>query len=143
MPESRSPEPRHDIDSLRLAATARRALDRATDYAPSVAQALERTSLLLRSGRTNDANRLFSFVTDALAVLLYTSEAVKSHLHGEEASELGALSDELCPWLGQIEQAQLASDWLRLADYLEYEVKPVLDRWGERARAHRARETRA
>ncbi len=30
------------------------------------------------------------------------------------------------PWLDSVADAQQAQDWIRVADYLEYEIAPVL-----------------
>ena len=45
-----------------------------------------------------------------------------------ERRELRALDDELCSVLAQLGQAQVDNDGVRLADLLEYELLPLLDR---------------
>lgn len=116
---------------------ARESLDSSADYAGLVRDALSETAQLLRAGRIEDGNRLFADVLDALNVLVFAVTSAGRVLRAD-AELLHELEPELRPWLEAASDALEQRDWLRLADTLEYELRPRLAEWPERIRSLRA-----
>lgn len=100
-------------------------------YAAALVHSLSQTAGHLRAGRIEAASRLHAEVTDALGVLLFAIAAASAFL-GEAGRELSGLEDELKPWLESLIAAQRERDWLRVADYLEYEVAERVEQWRRR-----------
>jgi ABC-type transporter Mla subunit MlaD len=111
-------------------------LESSSDYAVRLVSALQETAAQLRAGRIEQGNRLYSEVTDALRVLLYALAAAAQVL-GEDAASLEGLEGELQPWLEALVEAQKTWDWLRVADYLEFEVAELVTGWRQRIEAVR------
>jgi hypothetical protein len=103
-------------------------LESSWSYAGEVARALEDTAAHLRAGRIDDGNRLYAEAVDALGVLLYALSAAADTL-GEAAGPIVGLGEELHPWLETLLEAQSQRDWLRVADYVEFEVAARVDAW--------------
>lgn len=103
-------------------------LETSAEYAASLHEALARTAEHLRTGRIEDANRLYAYALDGITVLVFAVEAAAREL-GESAAPLGGLEQALLPWLEALVPAQEERDWVRVADYLEHEIAPLLDGW--------------
>ena len=101
-------------------------LDSAAAYAGEVGKALTETAELMRASRPEVANEQFAEVIDAMSVLFFALDAAARQL-GEEAVGIESIGERIQPWLDQILEAQQTQDWIRVADYLEYEVGPVID----------------
>ncbi|HVP29118.1 MAG TPA: hypothetical protein VMW35_08145 [Myxococcota bacterium] len=106
-------------------------LESASSYAGAVRAGVEEAAAKLREGRVPEANRLLADALDALGVLVFAIEAAGREI-GESARELDGLEEALTPWLDAIVPAHEAADWIRVADVLEYEVAPIVDRWRDR-----------
>ncbi len=106
-------------------------LSSSREYTDRVREALGRTAGLLREGQVEAANQLYADAIDALSVLVYAISTAGQQL-GEEASPLHHIEAEVQPWLGELVDAQSTRDWVRVADYLEYEMEPILADWARR-----------
>jgi hypothetical protein len=106
-------------------------LESSASYAAALVESLSQTAGHLRAGRIEAASRLHAEVTDALGVFLFAVTAASSFL-GEAGEALAGLDDELKPWLETLIEAQRERDWLRVADYLEYEVAERVEQWRRR-----------
>ncbi len=113
------------------AVLARSSLDRSREYADRVRGAVVRTAELFREGRSEDANHLYADALDALTVLVFAITSAGRQL-GSEGEPLHEVEAELNPWLGELLEAQKVRDWVRVADYLEYEIDPILADWNRR-----------
>jgi hypothetical protein len=96
-------------------------LESSGSYAAAIVASLRQTADHLRAGRIEAANRLYAETTDALGVLLFAVSAAARFLE-HEGETIAGLEAELQPWLETLVAAQKERDWLRVADYLEYEV---------------------
>ena len=83
-----------------------------------------------RAGRSESANRLLADVLDSLSVLTGITYSISGVLP-EEAKALAALQSEIHPWLEEMLDAQTGEDPIRIADVLEYEISPRVERWGK------------
>jgi len=118
------------------AAVALDGLASAREYAGRVRAALRRTGELFREGRVEDANHLYADVLDALSVLVFAAVSAGQQL-GERGAPLHDLEAQVRPWLAELLDAQGVHDWVRVADYLEYELDPILADWERRMDAVR------
>lgn len=114
-----------DVQSAPVSEVARQSLASAGEYAERVQDALCHTAELMRSDRPEVANEHFAEAIDGMSVLLFTLQAAAQHL-GPEAQPVEEIGLRVQPWLDALAEAQLAQDWIRVADYLEYEIAPVL-----------------
>ena len=120
-----------EMETRAPAAIALSSLSSSRDYTDRVREAFQRTASLLREGKVEDANQLYADAIDALSVLVYAISTAGQQL-GETAEPLCYVQAEVHPWLDGLLQAQQIRDWVRVADYLEYEVEPILADWGRR-----------
>jgi hypothetical protein len=120
-----------DLETRPPAAIARDGLAHSREYAGRVGEALSTTAELFREGRVEEANHLYADVLDALSVLVYAVDAAGRQL-GDAGSPLDGLQRELRPWLDELLDAQSGRDWVRVADYLEYEMAPLVADWSRR-----------
>lgn len=120
-----------EVETRAPAAIALSSLSSSRDYTDRVRAAFQRTAGLLREGKLEDANQLYVDAIDALSVLVYAIRTAGEQL-GEPAAPLTRVEAEVHPWLNQLLDAQETRDWVRVADYLEYEVEPILADWGRR-----------
>jgi hypothetical protein len=116
------------IESAPPAAIAAASLAGAAEYASRVRPALREIAGLLRTGELESANELFSQAADALSVLLYALASAAHHL-GAVGQPLAAAASAAEPWLAAIVKAQEERDWVRVADYLEFELAPRVEEW--------------
>jgi len=131
--------PCREVDHLELEARsadelARTSLAYAADYCDPVCAAIAETAEHLRAGRSAEGLSLYAQLLDALTVLVETLAAAGAALDAptpflEEAGR------ELQPWLEALLEAQGKDDRLLIADYLEYEIAPVVSGWSRRLRA--------
>lgn len=96
-------------------------------YADRVRLALCETADLMRADRPEVANEHFAEAIDGMSVLFFTLEAASQQL-GAVAEPVQTIGAEIQPWLDAVLKAQEAQDWVRVADYLEYEIAPILER---------------
>jgi hypothetical protein len=108
-------------------------LDSSISYGNKIEAALLDTASRLRAGKIQDANEIFADTIDALNVFLYALGAIGKAL-GEDGDELFGLEEELKPWLDELIEAQLDQDWLRVADFAEFEVVELISEWSRRLR---------
>lgn len=120
-----------EVETRAPSAIALSSLSSSRDYSDRVRAAFQRTAGLLREGRIEDANELYVDAIDALTVLVYAIHTAGQQL-GERAERLHGVQEEVQPWLGELLDAQQTRDWVRVADYLEYEMEPILADWGRR-----------
>lgn len=114
-------------------------LESASSYAGALREGVEEAALKLREGRVPEANRMLADALDALGVLVFAVDAARREI-GESCRELDGLEQALTPWLDAIVPAHESADWIRVADLLEYEVAPIVERWRERLSAAHAAE---
>lgn len=113
------------IESVPLREVALDSLESAGGYALQVRDALQEVAGGMREGRADEVDATWKAATDALHVLAFTLEAAAGAL-GERADTLRRFGRDLEPWVEGVIEAQARSDWIRLADLLEYEVAPRL-----------------
>lgn len=116
---------RVEVETAPVREVARKSLVSAGEYAERVQEALCHTAELLRSERPEVANEYFAEAIDGMSVLLFTLQAAAEQL-GPVARSVEEIGTRVQPWLDALAEAQLAQDWIRMADYLEYEIAPVL-----------------
>lgn len=124
---------RVEIETRPAREIAAESLESSAEYVGALEGSLQQVADLLRAGRTEDANQLFATALDGFSVLLYALSAARTWLPAV-AADLGDLEGEVHPWLEAVADAQEERDWLRVADYLEYELRPRLVGWAERIR---------
>jgi len=113
------------------------ALESAAEYARRVVEALARTATLLRDGHLERAGALCRDCLDALAVLTAAVRDSGAALGGV-AAPLASLEPELATPLAAMEGCFATSDWVGLADCIEYEVAARVALWPDRIGAVRA-----
>lgn len=115
-------------------------LDSASSYAGAVRKGLEGVAARLRDGRVQEANRLLADSLDGLDVLVFAVGAARAAI-GDSCRALEGLEEALAPWLDGLVSAHESSDWIRVADLLEYELAPIVASWRERLATAHAAET--
>ena len=105
-------------------------LDQGADYTVRIVQAVAEVVDDYRAGRSERANRVLADILDSLSVLTGITYSIAGVL-AEEAEILAALQSEIHPWLEEMLDAQSEEDPIRIADVLEYEISPRIDRWGK------------
>ena len=116
---------RVEVETASVREVAWKSLASAGEYADRVRDALLETAQLMRADRPEVASEFFVEAIDAMSVLLFTLQAAAEHL-GPEAQPVEEIGIRVQPWLDSVADAQQAQDWIRVADYLEYEIAPVL-----------------
>ena len=111
-------------------------LESAAEYARRIAEAFSKMASLLRDGEIARAQLLCRDCLDAVGVLMEAVRCSSSAL-GATAAPLEALAPELEHALAAMEPCFAATDWVGLADCVEYEVAAVIARWPERIDAVR------
>jgi hypothetical protein len=122
-----------DIETRPVREVALGSLDSSISYGKKIEQALLDTATGLRAGKVQDANEIFADTIDALGVYLFALGAIGKAL-GEDGAELFGLEEELQPWLDELIEAQMDQDWLRVADFAEFEVAELISEWSRRLR---------
>ena len=117
-------------------------LAQGADYTLRIAEAIASVVDDYRAGRVEGANAVLADVLDSLSVLTGITYSIAAVLP-DEARDLGALQGEIHPWLEQMLQAQTGEDPVGIADLLEYEIAPRVERWGETMRSFGAPSDRA
>ncbi len=116
------------IEAVSARSVALSSLESAAEYAPRVRGASLETARHFRSGRVDLAAPLLAELVDALVVLSGALAAARAEL-GEAAPGLAATRSELDQCLSALVAAHERSDWIDLADGLEYELTALLDAW--------------
>ncbi len=121
------------VESVRLESESARevalkVLKSSAEYAGAVRVHLEEIATLLRRGKLDTANQLLADSCDALSVLVHSITGAAAQLN-KDTEEIQKITSELTPWLKALVAAQEESDWVRVADYLEFEVAPQLEHW--------------
>lgn len=117
-----------EIESRPRVEIARSSLKHSGEYVVAIRGALDRTVDLFRTGRAEHANDLLAEVSDSLGVLVAAISGISSVFESSADNLLDPLQD-LSPWLDHVLEGQAASDWVYVADILEYEVDPRLEGW--------------
>lgn len=117
---------RIDVDTVSVRDVALQGLASANDYAEQVCKALRSTADRLRSDRPEVASEQLAEAVDGLLVLFFALDAAASHL-GAVAEPVAGIAARVQPWLDAVLEAHQGADWVRVADYLEYEIAPPLD----------------
>ncbi len=117
-----------EIESRTHREIARSSLESCVDYGQKLASALLGAGELFRAGRTEEGNGVYAEALDALWVLIYALCAAGREL-GPAGAALEGVEGEIQPWLAELLDAQTHTDWIRVADYLEYEIAPLLEKW--------------
>jgi len=112
---------RVEIETESAMQVARSGLESASEYAGRLAGCLCAASAQLRAGRVEEGTLSLAEAVDGLSVLCFTVDAGRRTL-GEAAGPLEGFSSGLEPWLSAVADAHEKADWVRVADYLEYEV---------------------
>ena len=115
-----------DVETRPRRAVAISSLESAAEYAPALSEALFAAASHLRGGRIEQAGRLQAEASDALGVFTFAVTAAAEAL-GSDGEPLCGLEAALRPWLQELLEAHQQQDWVRVADYLEYEVAPLID----------------
>ncbi len=109
-------------------------LGHCADYSTAICRAIERCVDLFRTGEIGRANELCVDLADSLNVLAAAVASTISVLNDGDES-MSAIVSKLNPWLEQLVEAQQAADWVRVSDYLEFEIAPAIGRWGRLIRS--------
>lgn len=112
-------------------------LESAQDYACAVEKALRDAAALLRGGELARAHALCRDAFDALAVLVAAIDGAARSL-GTAADSIARLDRELEPALDGVALHFERTDWIGVADQLEYEVAARVAGWPARIEAVRA-----
>jgi hypothetical protein len=110
-------------------------LAHASSYAQNVGSATDRVAELLRTSRIEEANDLFAQALDALNVLVFTIDSATHLLDAEIQTQCPAAQHEAQAWVTRLTEAQQNQDWIRVADVLEFDVRPSLDAWSDAIQA--------
>ncbi len=117
-----------EVESESAAEIARRARAESAAYAGRIRSSMVALADRARLEPTADFGSDLAELLDALAVLIGTSELVVGALgHGREALE--QLAAALGPVLDEVADAQERLDRVHIADLLEFEVDPVIERF--------------
>ena len=108
-------------------------LAQGADYTGRIGAAIAAIVADYRASRSENANRVLADVLDSLSVLTGITYSISAVLP-EEAKALAALQSEIHPWLEEMLDAQTGKDPIRIADVLEYEIAPRIERWGQALR---------
>jgi hypothetical protein len=122
---------RLEIESRPLRDVARDGLESAATYARAVATAFGRTAELLRDGEVARGTAVFRDAVDATDVLLAAIRSAAAAL-GAVADPLTTLEASLERGIGAMERHFAATDWVALADCLEFEVATEVATWQDR-----------
>ncbi len=108
---------------------ARGILEQGAGYTERIVEAIGAAVDDYRAGRSERANRVLADILDSLSVLTGITYSIAGVL-ADEAKALGIVQSEIHPWLEEMLDAQTGEDPIRIADVLEYEIAPRIDRWG-------------
>ncbi len=122
---------RVDVETDTPTSVALATLASADEYLGRIREALAQTSSLLRGGKIEQGNRLYADLLDALSVLVFAVASAGQQL-GDAGRTLHEIESDLQPWLDALLDAQKLRDWVRVADYLEYEIDPIMGDWRRR-----------
>jgi hypothetical protein len=109
-------------------------LEQGAAYTVRIVEAIAAVVDDYRSGRVEQANRILADILDSISILTGLTYSIAGVL-ADEARTLGALQGEIHPWLEEMLDAQTGEDPIRLADALEYEIAPRIERWGDAMRS--------
>ena len=127
---------RLEVESRPRREVARDGLESAADYARRVAEAFGKMATLLRDGELERAHALCRDCLDAVGVLMAAVRHSGAAL-GEVAAPLESFEPELEQALAGMESCFAATDWVGLADCVEYEVAARIALWPDRIDAVR------
>ena len=119
-----------EVESRPRSAVARDGLESAADYAREVAAAFGHVAELLLEGQIDRGKTLFATCLDAAGVLLVAVQRAASAL-GPEAAPLAAFEPALERGIVAMEAHLVATDWVGLADCIEFEVAAQIATWPE------------
>lgn len=119
-----------EVESRPRSAIARDGLESAADYAQEVAAAFGHVAELLREGQIDRGKALFASCLDAAGVLLVAVQRAASAL-GPQAAPLAAFEPSLERAIVAMEGHLVATDWVGLADCIEFEVTAQIGTWPE------------
>lgn len=122
-----------DIRRRSSLAVARSVLLQGADYTIEISRAIQQVVEHYQRNRNDLGNELLANVTDSMNVLIGITMSVAGVMV-EQAERLGRLQGELVPWLEEMIEAQTAADPVRIADILDYEIRPRIESWGETMR---------
>jgi hypothetical protein len=128
---------RLELESRPRRAVACDSLASAAEYAAKVSDAFRRMAGLLRDGEHERAHQLCRDCLDALGVLMAAVQSAGDAL-GDVAVPLRGFEPELERGLAGMEDRFAATDWIGLADCVEYEIAPAVARWPAALEAVRA-----
>ena len=119
---------RVEIQRVPTSVVARSVLEQGADYCGQIDLALDETVEEFRAGRSDRGSEILADVSDSLNVLTGITYSVASSLPAS-AEALATVQSEIFPWLQELVEAQSEQDPLRIADLLEYEIKPRVSDW--------------
>lgn len=118
---------RVEVETRAVADVARAALESAADYAPKIADRLVEAAGGYRGGDERAAGAALAESIDALVVFFEALRGVGAVL--PEAAPLARLEASVAPALVELEALQTRSDWLGVADWIEFELADALRGW--------------
>ncbi|MFQ5455589.1 MAG: hypothetical protein ACE5EA_05200 [Nitrospirota bacterium] len=109
-------------------------LENVYGYIGRLNEALKKVSELYRRGKAEEANNYYSECTEGLEWVLKTVHEIKSSIAQLGDKKIGAIlvsdsEDMLIDILNKMFSAQKESDWIILADLVEYKMIPLLQGW--------------
>ena len=109
-------------------------LTQGADYCGQIEAAIDECVGEFRTGRSDRGNEILADITDSLTVLTGITVSVANIL-AESAQALADIQTGIFPWLEELVEAQSQEDPLRIADLLDYEIKPRIGNWSVVMRA--------
>ncbi|MEM9175869.1 MAG: hypothetical protein AAGC67_11600 [Myxococcota bacterium] len=133
---------RHSLDGVGCVAIQRRptravarsVLAQGADYCGQIEAAIDDCVGAFRSGRSDRGNEILADLTDSMTVLTGITVSVANIL-AASAQALADVQGGIFPWLEELVEAQTQEDPLRIADLLDYEIKPRIADWAVAMRA--------
>ena len=121
---------RVEIKRRSAAAVASSVLVQGADYTDEICKAIDQVAEHFQANRGELASDLLANVTDSMNVLVGITMSVAGVL-ADRAEALVQLQLDLMPFLEEMIEAQTREDLIRLADLLEYEIRPRIEGWGK------------
>jgi len=143
--------PLGSVETLELETTdptrlALEALESSKEHLAMLLQNSSRTAELFRLGDELEANEAYSALVEGLRWLIKGLNAMTGMLGIKETeiilegNTIGYYQDELLiPVFDSMYEAQRREDWVELADLLEYELSPALEKWDNLINAFKTR----
>lgn len=118
-----------EVSTTALVDLAKEAIEDTISYIKDLKENVKKTSELFRQGNERGANEYYSTCLEGLKLLISSVQIINSYRTSlPEEAGLQEGEKELLEILNRMMNSQILGDWVALADYLEHEIIPFLDR---------------